>query len=291
MDIHAKANSHRLINHHAQSLPLLPFSSSSFDGDSFKGKQNSTTKIKKALHGINGIYDLYIDFPQQKLTVIGWADPEKIVKAIRKTRKIVTICSHRQPSEPPQQPPEGGATPPTTEEIKRTPAEAPQAEAAEPPKDPPPPENPTTAEKPSSSPDTTDVNASQPTLAPEPKDVGEVHVICHHPPDYRYGYSFGHNYGDPWNRHPNCHGLPLEPTHPNGHELPTEPPQPVYVTHSYNIYRPSPYVTEYEYIHSPPCNIISSRMDNYRKDYHENTRNGNITSIFSDENPNVCGIV
>ncbi|XP_010528813.1 PREDICTED: uncharacterized protein LOC104805828 isoform X2 [Tarenaya hassleriana] len=59
-------------------------------------------KIKKALHGINGINDIYVDFPGQKLTVVGWADPEKIVKAIRKTRKTATICSHedQQKTEP-----------------------------------------------------------------------------------------------------------------------------------------------------------------------------------------------
>ncbi|OMO53586.1 hypothetical protein CCACVL1_28525 [Corchorus capsularis] len=76
-------------------------------------------KIKKALHGIQGIYEVYPDIAQQKLTIIGWADPERIVKAIRKTRKIATICSHSQPSEapaaqPPEQPPEGGAPPPGT---------------------------------------------------------------------------------------------------------------------------------------------------------------------------------
>ncbi|KAG8636547.1 proline-rich receptor-like protein kinase PERK10 isoform X2 [Manihot esculenta] len=285
-------------------------------------------KIKKALHGIRGIYDLYIDFPQQKLTVIGWADPEQIVKAIRKTRKIATICSHTEPSdqpaahptEPPQPPPEGAATPPpNTEAANPSPAALP-AEAsspAEPPKDPPPPENPPPADKPSSSQVDTETNAKQPAgpaQAPGQKDVGEVHVIYHHPPDYGYRYSYP-SYGGPWNIHPNNHGLPSDPRYPNGHGLPPEPrypnghglppeprypnahvlpresPQPIYVTHSYNTYRPSPYVTEYEYIHSPPRHTIYSRMDHYSEDYHENTRNGNITSIFSDENPNACRIV
>ncbi|KDP27856.1 hypothetical protein JCGZ_18936 [Jatropha curcas] len=266
-------------------------------------------KIKKALHGVNGIYDLYIDVPQQKLTIIGWADPEKIVKAIRKTRKIATICSHTEPSdqpaEAPQQPPEGGTPPPAAEAANPPPAEAPPAEAvppAEPPKDPPPPENPPPEEKPSPSPVAAEVNGNQPAQAPGPKDVGEVHVIYHHPPDYGYRYGYGHSYGGQCGRYPNVYGLPTEPRYanshgpppepryPTGHGLPPEPPQPIYVSHSYNTYRPSPYVTEYEYVRSPPHQTIYNRMDHYNEDYHENTRNGNITSIFSDENPNACRI-
>ncbi|XP_015573264.1 proline-rich protein 2 isoform X2 [Ricinus communis] len=239
------------------------------------------------------IYDLYINVPQQKLTVIGWADPEKIVKAIRKTRKIATICSHTEPSdqppaqptEPPQPAPEGAA-PPAHEAANPPATEVPPAEAAappaEPPKDPPPPENPPPQppeEKPSPSSVAIETNANQPPQSSGPKDVGEVHVIYHHPPDYGYRYGYGHSSGGQWNRYPNGHGLP------------PEPPQPVYVTHSYNTYRPSPYVTEYEYIRSPPRHTTYSRMDHYSDDYHENSRNGNITSIFSDENPNACRIV
>ncbi|KAE8712367.1 hypothetical protein F3Y22_tig00110257pilonHSYRG00032 [Hibiscus syriacus] len=89
-------------------------------------------KIKKALHGIHGIYEVYPDIARQKLTVIGWADPEKIVKAIRKT---VTICSHLEPPMRLQtQPPaEAGAAPLP---------EAAAAPTAEPPKDQSPPETP-----------------------------------------------------------------------------------------------------------------------------------------------------
>ncbi|XP_031114025.1 heavy metal-associated isoprenylated plant protein 36-like [Ipomoea triloba] len=53
-------------------------------------------KIKKALHGINGIYEVYIDFPDQKITIVGRADPEKIVKAIKKSRKSAVICCHTE---------------------------------------------------------------------------------------------------------------------------------------------------------------------------------------------------
>ncbi|CAK7333275.1 unnamed protein product [Dovyalis caffra] len=253
-------------------------------------------KIKKALHGINGIYDLYIDFQQQKLTVIGWADPEKIVKAIRKTRKIATVCSPTEPSDPdaqptekpPEQATEGGAPPPPASETENPPAaEAPPAEAAaspaEPPKDPPQPENPPppAEEKPSPSPVAEETSANQPEKPPGPKDVGEVHVIYHHPPDYGYRYAYGRNYGGDWHRYPISQGVP------------PEAPKPIYVTHSYNTYRPSPYVTEYENVRSPPSHTIYSRMDRYNEDYHDNSRssNGNITSMFSDENPNACRIM
>ncbi|KAB1213920.1 Heavy metal-associated isoprenylated plant protein 26 [Morella rubra] len=243
-------------------------------------------KIKKALHGINGIYDLYIDFSQQKLTIIGWADPEKIVKAIKKTRKIATICSHTEQAEPPappteQAPKEGEGPPPDA--PNPPPPEAPPAEAgppAEPPKDlPPPPENPPAETTPP--PMAPDNNTSQAAHNPSgPKDVGEVHVVYHHPPDHGYRYGYGHSYGGHWPKYQNHQGLPQEP------------PQPMYVTHSYNTYKPSPYVTEYEYVRSPPRQTNYSRMDRYSEDYHHgNTSNGNITSIFSDENPNACSIM
>ncbi|KAG6668047.1 hypothetical protein CIPAW_01G144100 [Carya illinoinensis] len=251
-------------------------------------------KIKKALHGINGIYDLNIDFPQQKLTVIGWADPERIVKAIKKTRKIATICSHTIPTEPPappteQAPQKGGVPAPDAP----TPPEAPPAEVAEPPKDPPaPPENPPAPPEnpppppenpppPPPPPMVPDNNTSQPTYKPSgPKDAGEVHVIYHHPPDYGYRYNYSHGYGGHWHKYQNGQGLQQEP------------PQPVYVTHSYNTYNPSPYVTEYEYVGSPPRHINYSRMDSYAEDYHNgNNGHGNIASMFSDENPNACSIM
>lgn len=286
-------------------------------------------KIKKALHGINGIYDLYIDFPQQKLTIIGWADPERLVKAIRKTRKIATICSHTEKTEPSNQPteqaaPEGGAPAPSNEAAANPPPPegppAQQPQPAEPPKDPPPTENPAPPENPpppenpqpevKPSPIAADANANQQAGPSGPKDIGEVHVIHHHPPDcgYRYSYGYGNNYSGHWDRYP---GVPR-----NQHEAPQGPqpvynqhgapqgPQPVYVTHSYSTYKPSPYVTEYEYVRSPPRYTHYNRMDCYSDDYHNNYHNnnvyyntsngngnGNITSIFSDENPNACTVM
>ncbi|KAH0993004.1 hypothetical protein GBA52_004487 [Prunus armeniaca] len=226
-------------------------------------------KIKKALHGINGIYDLYIDFPQQKLTIIGWADPEKIVKAIKKTRKIATICSHtEQQTEP---------APPPTEQ------EAPE----EPPKESPPPELPT----PEAAPVAAEANPGHQMHHP-PRDVGEVHTIYHHPPDYGYRYGHSQGYTGYWNRYHNSQGHPQEPTPIPMGPTPTPTP-PVYVTHSYNTYRPSPYVTEYEYIQPPPQPAHLSRMNYYNEEHHINVSNsnGNITSIFSDENPNACAVM
>ncbi|GAV64179.1 HMA domain-containing protein [Cephalotus follicularis] len=245
-------------------------------------------KIKKALYGINGIYDFHIDFPQQKLTIIGWADQEKIVKAIKKTRKIASIHTEEPPPAQPaeQKPPEGGAPPPET--ANPPPAEAPATEAApaaEPPKDPPQPENPQPqVQPPPTATNSNASNGSQPAQPSGPKDVGEVHVIYHHPPDYGYRYGYAsHSYTGHWHRYPSGPGLPQEQ------------PQPSHVTHSYNTYKPSPYVTEYAYIHSPPRHRQFSRTDRYSEDNHnadnQNTYgNGNITSMFSDENPNACTI-
>ncbi|XP_010245455.1 PREDICTED: transcription factor SOX-9-like [Nelumbo nucifera] len=221
-------------------------------------------KIKKALNGINGIHALYIDIPQQKLTVVGWADPEKIIKAIKKTRKIATICAYTEASDPPAEPsepaPPAEATPP-----------------AEPPKDtPPPPENPPAVEM-RPSPVAVDTAEAQPVHLSGPNDVEEIHVINHHHPhDHYYG-----------------NGYASVPDHGDG--LRNQANQaPVYVAHGYNTYRPSPYISEYEYIHSPPRRTSYSRTEHYSEDYYysrSNSDGNNITSMFSDENPNACRIV
>ncbi|CAL5346903.1 unnamed protein product [Camellia sinensis] len=264
-------------------------------------------KIKKALHGINGIYDHYIDFPQQKLTIIGWADPEKIIKAIKKTRKIAIICSHSEQPDPPAQPTETSPGQPTEQAPAPDMANPPPPEGAppaEPPKDPPPPppENPPPGAPP---PTTANDPASQPPQPSRPKDAEEVHVIYHHPPvyDYRYGYghgyghSYGNNYGGQWNNYPNSPQYRHEPSPPvyATRSDNTYTPLP-YVTHSYNTYKPSPYVTEYEYSNRSPPRYMhySSRPERYSDDYNSSNNgngNGNITSMFSDENPNACRIV
>ncbi|XP_058092326.1 heavy metal-associated isoprenylated plant protein 28-like [Magnolia sinica] len=43
------------------------------------------SKIKKALQKLEGIDDIDIDMGMQKVTVTGWADQKKVLKAVRKT--------------------------------------------------------------------------------------------------------------------------------------------------------------------------------------------------------------
>ncbi|CAI9779741.1 unnamed protein product [Fraxinus pennsylvanica] len=222
-------------------------------------------KIKKALHGINGIYDLNIDVAQQKITIIGWADPEKIVKAIKRTRKNAIICSQTEPPDD-QPPPDGGAPPP---ESSNPPPEPDENTSAEQPKDSPPPES-----KPSP-----DEAADQTS---RPKGVEEAHVINHSPPEHGSGYGGGRcNVAYP------CGG--------SGTGFRGEPPQPIYVAHSYNTHRPSTYVTEYANFRPPPAGYsFYGRPYNYREDFRAGnygSGNINITSMFSDENPNACTIV
>nr|XP_043608268.1 extensin-3-like [Erigeron canadensis] len=181
-------------------------------------------KIKKALHGINGIQDIYIDIPQQKLTIIGWAEPAKIVKAIKKTRKLVaTICLETEQSPMNEPHPGDGADAPPPDP---SPAESvPPAEPVEPPKEP---------ENPPREP------AQEPSRSSEAE---EVHVVHHYnPPDHGQRYS-----------HDRVHNVAVQ--HYSSSPSPVykhEPPQPIQVNHSYNTYKPTPYVTHYSNIRPPP---------------------------------------
>ncbi|KAJ1407695.1 hypothetical protein SESBI_24169 [Sesbania bispinosa] len=189
---------------------------------------------------------------------------------------MATICNIEpidSPSQPTEPEPEGNAQAPETTQPQSTEVPPPQAGSPEEPqKDTPPPDE-THAEN----------NQQQSPKTPRMKDVGEVHGIYHNHnlPNYRnrYGSGSGHNYFGDWDRYHNS-SVFLE-----------EPPQPVYVTHSYNTYRPSPYVIEYEYVRSPPPRHThyNRNMEHYGGDYQNG--NGNITSMFSDENPNACRIV
>lgn len=101
--------------------------------------------------------------------------------------------------------------------------------------------------------------------SPEVKDAGEVddEIYRNDPPDYgNRSYGYDHGYVSP--------------------VMVQEPHPPIYVTHNYNIYHPSPYVTEYEYVRS-------SKFTHCGGDFYND--NGNLTSLFSDENPNACTIV
>ncbi|KAJ6845558.1 heavy metal-associated isoprenylated plant protein 5-like isoform X1 [Iris pallida] len=186
-------------------------------------------RIKKAMLSIDGVYDVYVDLPQQKITVVGRVEPEVLVKAIKKTKKTATVCSHTDAP---------ASTEPAADQVPG-PAEAPPAEAAAPPPE------------------------AEPSPQ-EPKDVEEVHMV------HLYPHSYG--YREHWN--------------PTGHG--TRQPDPQYcVNHSYSRHMPPPHVSEYVTEHghrSPP-------RDHMR--YHGSGAYGDdqITTIFSDENPNACSIV
>ncbi|XP_059280747.1 early nodule-specific protein 2-like isoform X2 [Lycium ferocissimum] len=316
------------------------------------------------------IHDHYIDVHQQKITIVGSADPEKIVKAIKKTRKSAIVCSHIEQADPPTEPEESvpAENEAPTPESSNPPTETPPAEEPpkEPPKDPPTQENQPAEEKQThEGADNTKSQSDQPS---KPRDVEEVHVIYHYPPDYGYRYNFSqgmsshephrdpgyrynygqnvihepprdhrysrYNYGQSMSQEPpRDHGynrynygqtMSYEPPRDHGyrynygHSMIHEPPQgdsgfrnnharpigpefrpevpppgqpPVHVTHSYNSYQPSPYVTGYEHIRSPPRYTQYTRPDHYSEDYHYgNNGYGTISSVFSDENPNACTI-
>ncbi|XP_008807370.2 heavy metal-associated isoprenylated plant protein 5-like [Phoenix dactylifera] len=161
-------------------------------------------RIRKATRGVDGVYDVYVDFDQQKLTVIGRADIEKIVKAIRRTRRKATVCSQKEPSEP-----NGSEPPPSTEQpapeaaANQPPNEAPPP--SEPPKDTPPQESPSPEEKPSS-----EAKEVDPSKA---KDAEEIHMI--------HLYPHGYVYKAHWNQYP----------------LSDQHAVPYFIGHGYNSYQ------------------------------------------------------
>ncbi|XP_004508180.2 uncharacterized protein [Cicer arietinum] len=236
-------------------------------------------KIKKALNGIHGIDDLHIDFDRQRLTIIGWADPEKVVKAIKKTRKTAIICSNIEPtssSKPTKSKPKPKPIPPAQDEtIQPIPQEASTAQETSFP------EPMLEATSSSSSPKPTWYNTKQQWQnKPETEGVEEVHMLYYHQPNYINTFSSGHNYVEHRDR-----------TYHNGRVFLQDPTQqPLYnVTHSYNTYMPSSYVTEYECVRSLSWHTHYNHMEHYSGDYHDN--NVNIGDMFSDDNPNACCIV
>ncbi|KAL2229716.1 heavy metal-associated isoprenylated plant protein 36-like [Sesamum indicum] len=253
-----------------------------------------------------GIYDIYVDLCQQKITVVGWADPDIIVKAIMKTRKRAVISSHSEQFDQPKEPtPEGGATnggAPLSESTKlpaeKTPPEggaidggATPLESTNPPADMTTPEESLKEQKDQENPSRESAIATSSGLTgyPEPKDRLAIHVIHHQPPNYgyRYGYNYSYQqgYGGQWHDSHGGLGFTREQS---------QPPQPVCVTHGYNTYKPSLCVTEYAYpVPDPPPRYSQySRPDDYSQDYYSgNIGNGNITSMFSEDNPNACRIV
>ncbi|KAK7387942.1 hypothetical protein VNO78_22741 [Psophocarpus tetragonolobus] len=235
-------------------------------------------KIKKALNGIPGIHDLRVDIRRQKVTIVGWADPEQVVKAIKKTKKNATICSSIEltnPSKPTQSetkenapfpnatsPPPAQTSTPTTAQASPPPA-SPPSEPREPPPE-------ATPHKP------TQRNATGQWQNIVTQELEQVHVT-HHLPNNVNRFSSGYNHAEHWQRYH------------NGPVFLQEPSQSLYVTHSYNTYMPSSYVTEYEYVRSPSQHTHYNCIEDYSRDYQND--NVSIASMFSDDNPNACCIV
>ncbi|XP_027368699.1 uncharacterized protein LOC113874685 [Abrus precatorius] len=226
-------------------------------------------KIRKALNGIHGIHDLRVDFRRQKLTIIGWADPETVIRAIKKTKKNATICSNIELTTPSK---------PTETEAK---GNIPAPDATQPPPAQAPPSPATPLSKPP-----TEATAPTPTQHsatrqwqhyPGTKDLEQVHMTHHHLPNYVNRFSSGHNHVEHWDRYH------LSPVFLQG------PSQSMYVTHSYNTHMPAPYVTEYEYVRSPSRHTHYNCTEHYGID--NQNGNVNIASMFSDDNPNACNIV
>ncbi|XP_058757927.1 uncharacterized protein LOC131631164 isoform X2 [Vicia villosa] len=266
-------------------------------------------KIKKALNDINGIHDLRIDLDRQRLTIIGWADPEKIVKAIKnKTRKNATIiCSNVEKSsskatkpKPKENAPDLDATtqpiPKEAPQARRTILTEPMLEATRP-----------------TSPTPTWYNARQQwQIIPETEDVEQVHMTHQHQPTWDSARQqrpnnprnedveqvhMTHHHQPTWlnyvNRFSSCNNYVEQRDRPCDNEpaFQQEPSrfQPVNVTHSYNTYMPSSYVTEYECVRSPSWHTQYNFMEHYIGDYSNN--HVDIAAMFSDDNPNACIIV
>ncbi|CAL9078739.1 unnamed protein product [Musa textilis] len=213
-------------------------------------------RIKRAMHGIDGVYNVNIDLASQKLTVVGTADPEKIVKAIKKTRKIATICSHTENTGPEQPPPPTEPAPSSDPPASDTANQPP----AEPPKDDVPSQDNAVVQVEKPSPEAKDAVPVHLT------DVGEIPMVVHQ-------YPYDCIQKGQWNYYyPQRQGA--IPYHP-----------PYYVIQSYN-YRSAPY---------PPQDIRYAALGPYDEDgYWHHGRGGDrnqITSVFSEENPSTCRIV
>uniref|UniRef100_A0A0E0JHN3 HMA domain-containing protein n=1 Tax=Oryza punctata TaxID=4537 RepID=A0A0E0JHN3_ORYPU len=218
-------------------------------------------KIRKTLRAIDGVSKVYVDAASQKVTVVGIADPERIVKAIRKTKRVPTIFSHTDQA----------AAPPAAEGE----AAAPAADA------PPPEEAPAVEPAPSEAPPPP---AAADQAAPPATDATVIHMV------HDYPYSHDHHHGhhlfsrDHW---PASHPAGGMVSYGGGGA-------PYYGAHSYS-HRPSPYVSEYGYVGSPAHHEGSRYYSSHDYYYPAAAGRGKgdgsqITSMFSDENPNACTI-
>ncbi|KAJ1283528.1 hypothetical protein BS78_03G135200 [Paspalum vaginatum] len=207
-------------------------------------------KIRKTLRAIDGVSEVSIDQANHKIMVVGMADPERIVKAIRKIKRVPTIFSHTNPVAEPQPPPAQGEAP--------TPAD--------PPADAPPPEPEVTPAEP------TPENKEATPPAETPVMDATVLRTVHDDPS-----GDGHRlYWEHWANHPmDMHGIRYDSA-------------PYHVTNSYSHQQTSPYIAENGYGGSP---VQEARYYSY--DYYPARGKGDdiqITSMFSDENPNACSI-
>ncbi|KAI3440010.1 HMA domain-containing protein [Psidium guajava] len=54
--------------------------------------------IRKALNKLEGVHDVHVDFDMQKVTVAGFVDERKVLKAVKKTGKTAQIWQHQPPN-------------------------------------------------------------------------------------------------------------------------------------------------------------------------------------------------
>ncbi|WVZ71406.1 hypothetical protein U9M48_019997 [Paspalum notatum var. saurae] len=207
-------------------------------------------KIRKALGAIDGVSEVSIDQANHKIMVVGMADPERIVKAIRKIKRVPTIFSHTSPvAEAVQPPPAQGEAPPP----------------ANPPADAPPPEIGPVEPTP-------EIKETTPPAETPAMDATVLRTVHDDP----YGDDGRRLYSEHWANHPmDMHGIRYDSA-------------PYHVTNSYSHHQPSPYIAEYGYGGSP---VQEARYYSY--DFYPARGKGDdiqITSIFSDENPNACSI-
>lgn len=236
-------------------------------------------KIRRALQTLQGIYDVYIDFPNQKVTVVGWVDPDQLMKAIKKAGKRATLCSHVRDEETARADPAAASSsdPATvTEETADANAQAVTEQTAGD-QPPPPPEEQPAAEAPAAPAEAPPPeNADQPAPAdPAPENPTPDPVVIPHD-------------------HP-IHGFLIR-NGLDGYQVAQE-----------HMMRDADYRYANEYYarsyNAPEYNDPQRRynrryMGGTGEQYYynngvprQNAADGNrFTSIFSDENPNACSI-
>lgn len=222
---------------------------------------------------LTGVSEVYIDQASHKITVVGMADPERMVKAIRKTKRIPTIFSHTDPAAAAAA--EAQPPPPTAEAEGEAqaapppPADPPAADAA------PPAAAEEAAPAPAEAPAPENKEATKPAETPAAMDATVVRTVHD---DYPYGYGHGHRmYSEHWAtaNHPmDMHGVRYEAS---PYHRPTSP----YVAEYGGGYGGFPVQEGSRYYSPAPAEYYPVRAKGDDR---------NITSIFSDENPNACSI-